>query len=85
MARDAFIATQPYSKALAVTPSDSTALSYGTTDAIYVGGAGNVAVLTANGDNVTLVNMLAGTGLEICVSKVLNTGTTATNIVALYR
>lgn len=71
----------PYKRAVAVTPSDSTVL--GKTRAIYVGGAGALAV-TINGVNVTLAAVPAGTTLPISVTKVLATGTAATSIVALY-
>lgn len=67
----------------AVTPSDSTDL--GSCRALYVGGAGNVAVLAAgNSAAVTLVSVSAGTILPVRVRKVMSTNTTATNIVALY-
>lgn len=67
----------------AVTPGDSTTLP--ATRGIWVGGAGNLAVIFA-GDTtaVTLVGVAAGTLLPIQVTKVMSTNTTATNIVALY-
>lgn len=67
--------------AVAVTPSDATVLN--TTKALYVGGAGAVAVTMAGGGNVTLAAVPVGTILPVAVTKVLSTGTTATNIVAL--
>jgi len=55
-----------------------------TTRGLYVGGAGDVAVTMAeDGNNVTFVGVLAGSILPVQVTKVLSTGTTATNIVAL--
>ena len=73
--------TAPARYAVAVTPSDATVLQ--TTKAIYIGGAGNVAVTMAGGGNVTFIAPPVGTILPIAVTKVLATGTTATSIVAL--
>lgn len=70
-------------KAAAVTPSDSTEL--GQVRALYVGGAGNLAV-TMRGDTaaVTFSSVPAGTLLPLAVAKVMSTNTTATAIVAIY-
>jgi hypothetical protein len=65
----------------AVTPSDSTVLT--PTRALYVGTAGNVSVLMMNGVTVTFSNVQAGI-LPIQVTQVLATGTTASNIIALW-
>lgn len=73
----------PYKKAAAVTASDSTVLAK--TRAIYVGGAGALAVIMAGDSSaVTLPGVLAGTTLAISITKVMATNTTASNIVALY-
>jgi hypothetical protein len=65
------------SDAFAVTPSDSAAQrAY----AVWVGGAGNVAVRTEDGTTVTFTGAQAGTILPVRVSQVLATGTTATAI-----
>lgn len=67
----------------AVTPSDATILP--TTRALYIGGAGDVAVIFAGDDAaVTLSGAQAGSVLPVQVTKVMSTNTTATNIVALY-
>ena len=52
---------------------------------LYVGGAGNVRVILS-GDTtpVTFSGAQAGSYHPIYVNRVLNTGTTATNILALY-
>lgn len=70
-------------KGAAVTKSDATVLP--PTRAVYVGGAGDLAVIFV-GDTaaVTLSSVPAGTLLPIQVNKVMSTNTTATNIVALY-
>lgn len=73
----------PGSNAAAVTPNDSTDLSY-TTRAIYVGGAGNLAVVMAGGQTVTFTGVTAGAILPIRVSRVMSTNTTATNIMAIW-
>lgn len=68
--------------AATVTPSDSTVLR--PTRGIYVGTGGNIAVQMTLGNTVTLVGVLGGSILPIQVVKVLSTGTTASNMVALY-
>ena len=67
----------------AVTPSDTVDLPV-TARGLFVGTAGNVAVIGA-GDSlpVTFKNVANGTVLPLCVKRVLATGTTATDIVAL--
>ena len=51
---------------------------------LYVGVAGDVKVTTAGGDDVTFTGILAGSFIPVQVLKVFSTGTTATNIVALW-
>ena len=51
---------------------------------IYVGGDGNVAVTMLEGMDITFSGVAAGTILSINALAVLNTGTTATDIVALF-
>lgn len=51
---------------------------------IYVGGAGNVNVLTAQNDTVTFYGLNTGTIIPVQVVKVFSSGTTATNLVAIY-
>lgn len=76
--------TRPAANAVAVTPSDSTPLTVGCRS-LYVGGAGNVAVrFPGQASAVTFVNVLAGTTLPVQAAYVYSTGTTATNIVALF-
>lgn len=67
----------------AVTASDATILPV--TRALYIGGAGDVAVIFA-GDTaaVTLSGAQAGSILPVQVTRVMSTNTTATNIVALW-
>lgn len=51
---------------------------------LYVGGAGNVAVTTIGGDDVTFNAVPIGTVLPVQVLKIKSTGTTATLINALW-
>ncbi|NNH59461.1 hypothetical protein HLI01_22255 [Rhizobium laguerreae] len=73
----------PASNAAAVTPNDSTDLTY-TSRAIYIGGAGNLAVIMAGGQTVTFTGVLAGAVIPIRASRVMSTNTTATSIVAVW-
>lgn len=67
---------------VAVTPSDSTVIPY--FRALWIGGAGDVAVKFANGSTATHVGVPAATVLPVQGTQVLATGTTATNIVAWF-
>jgi hypothetical protein len=77
-------------RAAAVTPSDTVnipSVSGGTNDEgciLYIGGAGNIKVLTIGGDEVVFASVPAGTTLQVRVRRVFATGTAATNIVALW-
>jgi hypothetical protein len=51
---------------------------------LYVGGAGNVSVVTIGGDQITFNGVPAGTTLPIQVLQLRATGTTATNVNALW-
>ena len=75
--------SDPAEDAGAVTPSDSVNLT-NTARALYIGGAGNVVVVTASGNVVTFVNAQVGTIIPVRTRRVNATNTTATNIVALY-
>ena len=74
-----------------VSPSDSADLPAGPGGPVnvrciglYVAGAGNVAVQLPTGGTATLTGLAAGQIVDIAVSRVLATGTTATGIQALY-
>lgn len=72
-----------YASAQAVTPSDTTAINC---RAIYVGGAGNVAVKTSSGAaSVTFTAPPVGAILPLMIDggQIMATGTTATLLVAL--
>lgn len=72
--------------AFTVTKSDSTVFTQ-PTRYIYVGGAGDVAVLMSGDvspNSVIFKAVPVGTVLSLSVQQVLSTGTTATNILGLY-
>ena len=69
---------------VAVTPSDSVSLSL-VCSALYIGAAGTVAVVQADGTVVSFVGALAGSIIPIQCKRVNATGTTASSIVALYQ
>lgn len=77
-------ATHTASICLAVTPNDSTDLTYSTCRAIYVGGAGNIALVDGAGTTVTFTGVTAGSILPVQTARINATGTTATSLVALY-
>lgn len=81
------------SRAAAVTPSDTANIPSVSGPAgetvnngcvLYVGGLGDVRVLTAGGDDVVFSALPAGTFVPVNVVRVFSTNTTATNIVALW-
>ncbi len=73
----------PAIRAAAVTPNDSTDLTF-VTRALYVGAAGTVVVdMAESGTSISFVGVPAGTFLPIRAKRVRATGTTATSIVAL--
>ena len=74
--------SDPAENAIAVTPSDSVDLTGAPCRALYIGTGGNLSVIIG-GATVTFSNVAGGI-LPIRASRVRATGTTATNIVALY-
>lgn len=82
MAFVAFDKEAPASGVASVTPSD-TAYVEPMARAIYIGGDGNVAIECPDGTTATLSGVLAGSIIPVQCVRVLATGTTATNIVAL--
>ena len=54
------------------------------TRGLYVGTAGDVTVDMAYGTTVAFVSVQAGTILPIQVTRIYSTGTSASNMVALY-
>ena len=74
--------TAPALDAFAITPDDNSDLLE-VARALYVGGGGDVALITKEGNSVTFVGVSAGQILPVRVKRALLTGTTATNIVGL--
>lgn len=73
----------PAIDAVAVTPHDTNDLAQ-TTRALYIGGAGNVKLITISGNTVTFTGLPAGTLLPIRATRIFATDTTATGIVNLF-
>lgn len=74
--------TLPAQSAFAVTPTDGADLAVATRW-LYVGTAGTLAVRMWDGSAVTFGAVTAGSLLPIRVDRVLSTGTSASNIVAI--
>jgi hypothetical protein len=75
-------ATVSAHSATAVIPSDATIIPV--TRGLYIGGTGDVSVVMADDENtITFIGVPAGI-FPVQVMQVLATGTSATNIVALY-
>jgi hypothetical protein len=73
----------PAGDAFAITPHDTNPLTT-PVRAVYIGGAGDVNLITLAGNTVLFAGALAGTWLPIRCSHVLSTDTTATNLVGMY-
>lgn len=67
-----------------VTTSDVTPLPDGVCEAIWVGGAGAIAIKDEAGNSVVLGGMQAGMWHRIRASHILTTGTVATGIFVGY-
>lgn len=75
--------------AVAVTPNDTTPIQDAggkivSARRLWIGGAGNLTVVMDKNQTITFTGVLAGSTMSIETSYVKSTGTTATNIVALY-
>lgn len=84
--------TYPSDKFLAVTASDTAKITAYSDDnnikllrcrALYIGTSGDVVVKNAKGDSITFSSVPVGV-LPVSTDQVLSTGTTASNIVALF-
>lgn len=75
-----------FAYAVAITPSNSTSFTAGECDGIWSGDAapGDITAVVS-GTAVLFKSVPAGVLLPIRASRVNSTGTTATNMVALYR
>ena len=68
----------------AATFSNSDTVNLESPSVIYVGGAGNVKVTTAQGDEVTFIGLQMGSVIPVQVIRVWSTDTTATNLLRIY-
>jgi hypothetical protein len=75
--------TSPAVGGSAVTPSDTANLTK-EARALWIGGGGNVKVITVDGSTITMVGVAAGSIIPVRVKRVFSTDTTATSIVALW-
>jgi hypothetical protein len=73
----------PFKGAVAVTTSDTVNLA-NPSRGLYVGGAGNISALMLDGTTGVFSGATAGTVYALRVKRINATGTTATNMVALY-
>jgi hypothetical protein len=76
-------------KAKVVTPSNTVDITKNVSDintgcVLYIGTGGDLKVKTIGGDEVTFVNIQDGSFLPVQVLRVFATGTSATNILALW-
>ncbi len=85
------VTDSPSGDLVAVTPHDTNPVvadgaagqkSY--TRGIYVGGAGNLAIVTRKGQTVVITGVLAGVFYPVQAYIIKSTSTTATNLVAMY-
>lgn len=70
--------------AINISATDDALTTRGPCDAIYVGGDGDLVIKTLTGRSVTFVGLAAGSVLPVGASTIVKTGTSATNLVALY-
>lgn len=76
-------------RAVSVTPSNTVNISEGTEapksgSVLYIGTGGDLKVLTVGNDEITFTNIQDGSFLPVQVLRVFATGTTASNIIALW-
>jgi hypothetical protein len=76
--------TSPSGNFAAVTPSDVADIPAGQCRGLYVGGDGDVSVVSEAGDSVVFKLAKAGMVLPVITRRVNATGTTASDLVALY-
>ncbi|WP_404404943.1 hypothetical protein [Pelagibacterium halotolerans] len=72
----------PAGDIFSITPDDAADLTQ-TIRGIYVGATGDLSVVAASGAQAVFVGVPGGTVLPVSVSRVMATGTTASNLVGL--
>lgn len=73
----------PYEGAVAIDYSGGDQTLTTTCRGIFVGGAGNLKVDFIDGSTATLTGLIVGHVYRLCVRKIYQTGSTATNCTAL--
>lgn len=76
-------ATQSARDCIEITPSNDANLAR-EARAIFIGIGGNLKISTQYGNTVTFMNLVRGQILPVQVVKVWATGTTASNLIALF-
>jgi hypothetical protein len=74
--------TAPAREAFAITPSDTADLAQ-PSRAIYIGGSGTLRVRMLSGDVVDFSGLLGGAIYPFRVAQIMQSGTSATGLVAL--
>ncbi len=72
----------PYANAFTIVPHNTNALAFDTR-AIYVGGDGDITLVTTGGDTITLIAVNAGNIYPIR-ANIIKTSSSATYMVGLY-
>jgi hypothetical protein len=76
---------EPFRNAVAITPHDTNPSIIGSPVGVYVGGAGAITCTLSGGSaDVVFAAVPVGAVLDVELSAVKATGTTATNLLALY-
>ena len=73
----------PAQRGFAITPSDGADLA-AETRGLWVGASGDLVLVLASGDEVTLVGAVGGSVLPLRIKRIKATGTSATQLVGLY-
>jgi hypothetical protein len=73
----------PAQSGFAITPNDAADLA-AETRGLWVGASGDLSLVLASGDEVTMPGVVGGTLLPLRVRRVKASGTSATQLVGLY-
>lgn len=73
----------PAQRGFAITPADGADLA-AETRGLWVGGSGDIALVLASGDEITLAGVVGGSILPLRLRRIKATGTSATQLVGLY-
>lgn len=59
-------------------------ITHGYTTALYIGSSGSIKVRMLEETDLVFARVVSGTFLPLCVTKIYSTGTTASDIIALW-